>query len=66
MEAERLVKGYEDLMAKHPGKWVAIHNNEVVASAESVVKLRETVEKLNDVFIGYSPTPREKKVGYLL
>lgn len=66
MKAAKLVRRYEDLMAKYPGKWVAIYNDEVVATAESVMKLKEKVEGLDDVFIGYSPTPEERKVGYLL
>jgi len=61
-----LVKKYDRLMGKHPGRWVAISGDKVVATAESVEELAEKIKGLNDVFLGYSPTPEEKKVGYLL
>ncbi|MFQ6086462.1 MAG: DUF5678 domain-containing protein [Candidatus Bathyarchaeia archaeon] len=61
-----LIKKYNRLMSKHPGKWVAIHNDKVIATSKNIQELTQKIKKLNDVFIAYSPTPQEKKVGYLL
>jgi len=63
---ETAVKKYEDLLKKHQGKWVAIAEDRVIAVAESPDELRTRVKQYNDVFVGYSPTPEEKKMGYLL
>jgi len=61
-----LVKKYDRLMSQHPGRWVAISGDKVVDTAESAEELAEKIKGLNDVFLGYSPTPEEKKVDYLL
>jgi len=53
-------------MSQHPGKWVAIKNNKVIATSENIKELTKKIKKLNDVLVVYSPTPSEKKIGYLL
>lgn len=61
-----LIKKYDKLLNQHPGKWVAIADNKVIATAASIEELTKKIKKLNDVLVAYSPTPSEKKVGYLL
>jgi len=61
-----LIKKYDKLMSQHPGKWVAISDNKVIATSENIEELTKKIGQLNDIFIAYSPTPSEKKVGYLL
>jgi UV DNA damage repair endonuclease len=61
-----LIKKYDKLLSQHPGKWVAIADDKVIATAESIEDLTRKIKKLNDVLVAYSPTPSEKKVGYLL
>ena len=61
-----LIKKYDKLMSQHPGKWVAIKNNKVIATSENIKELTKKIKKLNDVLVVYSPTPSEKKIGYLL
>jgi hypothetical protein len=61
-----LIKKYNRLMSKHPGKWVAIQNDKIIATSKTIEELTQKIKKLNDVFVAYSPTPQEKKVGYLL
>ena len=61
-----LIKKYDKLMSKHPGKWVAISNDKVIATSNSVEELTQKIKQLNDILVAYSPTPSEKKVGYLL
>ena len=61
-----LIKKYNKLMSKHPGKWVAISNDKVIATSENIEELTEKIKQLNDVLVAYSPTPSEKKIGYLL
>jgi len=65
-KAALLIKKYDKLMSQHPGKWVAISNDKVIATSENIEELTKKIEQLNDVLIAYSPTPSEKKVGYLL
>jgi hypothetical protein len=61
-----LIKKYDKLLSQHPGKWVAIKDNKVIATAENIEQLTKKIKKQNDILIAYSPTPSEKKVGYLL
>jgi hypothetical protein len=61
-----IIKKYDKLLSQHRGKWVAIKDNRVIATAESIEDLTKKIKKQNDVFVAYSPTPSEKKVGYLL
>jgi len=61
-----LIKKYDKLMNKHPGKWVAISNDKVIATSENIEELTKEIKQLNDVLVAYSPTPAEKKIGYLL
>ena len=61
-----LIKKYDELMSLHPRKWVAISNDEVIAASENIEELTKKIEQLNDVLVAYSPTPSEKKIGYLL
>jgi len=61
-----LIKKYDKLMSQHPGKWVAISNDKVIATSENIEELTKKIQKLNDVLVAYSPTPSEKKIGYLL
>jgi len=65
-KAALLIKKYDKLMSQHPGKWVAISNDKVIATSENIEALTEKVKQLNDVLVAYSPTPSEKKIGYLL
>jgi len=65
-KAALLIKKYDKLMSKHPGKWVAISNDKVIATSNSVEELTQKIKQLNDILVAYSPTPSEKKVGYLL
>jgi len=53
-------------MSKYPGKWVAISDNKVIATSENIEELTKKIKQLNDILIAYSPTPSEKKIGYLL
>jgi hypothetical protein len=61
-----LIKKYDKLLSQHPGKWVAIADDKVIATAENIEDLTRKIKKMNDVLVAYSPTPSEKKVGYLL
>lgn len=61
-----LIKKYDKLLSQHPGKWVAIKDNKVIATAENIEELTNKIKKQNDILIAYSPTPSEKKIGYLL
>jgi len=62
-----LIKKYDRLISKHPGKWVAISDEgKVIATSEDIHKLTQRIKQLNDVLVAYSPTPSEKKIGYLL
>jgi hypothetical protein len=61
-----LIKKYDRLLSQHPGKWVAISHNKVIATAESIEDLTEKIKKINDVLVAYSATASEKEVGYLL
>jgi len=61
-----LIKKYDKLMSQHPGKWVAISDNKVIATSENIEELTQKIKKLNDILVAYSPTPSEKKIGYLL
>jgi len=61
-----LIKKYDKLMSQHPGKWVAISNDKVIATSENIEELTKKIKELNDVLVAYSPTPSEKKIGYLL
>jgi len=61
-----LIKRYDKLLNKHPGKWVAIDHDRVIATSENIDELTKKIEHKNDVLVAYSPTPSEKKVGYLL
>jgi len=61
-----LIKKYDKLISQHPGKWVAISNDKVIATSENIEELTTKIKQLNDVLVVYSPTPSEKKVGYLL
>lgn len=61
-----LIKKYDKLLSRHPGKWVAIADNKVIATSENIEELTKKIKQLNDILIAYSPTPSEKKVGYLL
>lgn len=61
-----LLRKYDKLMSQHPGKWVAISDNKVIATSENIEELTNKIRQLNDILIAYSPTPSEKKVGYLL
>jgi hypothetical protein len=65
-KAALLIKKYDRLMSKHPGKWVAIFNDKVIATSQNIEELTKKIKQLNDVLIAYSPTPSEKKIGYLL
>ena len=65
-KAALLIKKYDKLMSQHPGKWVAISDDKVIATSENIEELTEKIKQLNDVLVAYSPTPQEKKVGYLL
>ena len=65
-KAALLIKKYEQLMSQHPGKWVAISDDKVIATSENIEELTEKIKQLNDVLVAYSPTPSEKKIGYLL
>jgi len=53
-------------MSQHPGKWIAIANDKVIATSENIEGLTKKIKELNDVLVAYSPTPSEKKIGYLL
>ena len=61
-----LIKKYDKLMSQHPGKWIAISKDKVIATSETIEELTEKIKHLNDVLVAYSPTPSEKKIGYLL
>ena len=61
-----LIKKYDKLMSQHPGKWIAISKDKVIATSESIEELAGKIKQLNDVLVAYSPTPSEKKIGYLL
>lgn len=61
-----LIKKYDKLMSKHPGKWVAISNDKVIATSKNIEDLTQKIKQLNDILVAYSPTPSEKKIGYLL
>jgi len=61
-----LIKKYDKLISEHRGKWVAISNDKVIAISESIEELTQKIKQLNDVLVAYSPTPSEKKIGYLL
>jgi len=61
-----LIKKYDKLMSQHPGKWIAISNDVVIATSENIEELTEKIKQLNDILVVYSPTPSEKKIGYLL
>jgi len=61
-----LIKKYDKLMSKHPGKWIAISNDKVIVTSENIEELTKKIKQLNDVLVAYSPTPSEKKIGYLL
>lgn len=61
-----LIRKYDRLLNKHPGKWVAIDHDRVIATSENIEELTKKIENKNDVLVAYSPTPSEKKVGYLL
>lgn len=61
-----LIRKYDKLLNKHPGKWVAIDHDRVIATSENIEELTKKIENKNDVLVAYSPTPSEKKVGYLL
>ena len=65
-KASSLLKKYDKLMSQHPGKWVAISNDKVIATSENIDELTKEIKQLNDVLIAYSPTPSEKQIGYLL
>jgi len=65
-KATALIKKYDKLMSQHPGKWVAISDNKVIATSENIEELTDKIKQLNDILIVYSPTLSEKKVGYLL
>jgi hypothetical protein len=65
-KAALLIKKYDRLMSKHPGKWVAISNDKVIATSENIEELTKKIKQLNDILVAYSPTPSEKKIGYLL
>jgi len=65
-KATLLTKKYDKLMSKHPGKWVAITDDKVIATAKNIEELTQKIKELNDIFVAYSPTSQEKKVGYLL
>jgi hypothetical protein len=65
-KAALLIRKYDRLMGKHPGKWVAISNDKVIATSEDIEELTKKIKQLNDVLVAYSPTPSEKKIGYLL
>ena len=61
-----LIRKYDRLLDKHPGKWVAIADDKVIATSENIDELTKKIKHKNDVLVAYSPTPSEKKVGYLL
>jgi hypothetical protein len=61
-----LIRRYDKLLNKHPGKWVAIDHDKVIATSENIEELTKKIKHKNDVLVAYSPTPSEKKVGYLL
>ena len=65
-KASTLIKKYDKLMGQHPGKWIAISDNKVIATSENIEELTNKIKQLNDILIVYSPTLSEKKVGYLL
>jgi hypothetical protein len=66
-KAVALIKKYDKLMSKHPGKWVAISDEgKIIATSENIEELTEKIKQLNDVLVAYSPTSSEKKIGYLL
>jgi hypothetical protein len=65
-KAALLIRKFDRLMSKHPGKWVAISNDKVIATSKDIEELTKKIKQLNDVLIAYSPTPSEKKIGYLL
>jgi hypothetical protein len=64
--ATTLVKRYDKLLSQHPGKWIAIKDTRVIATAQNIEELIDKVKKQNDILIAYSPTPAEKKIRYLL
>ncbi|HKZ93577.1 MAG TPA: DUF5678 domain-containing protein [Candidatus Bathyarchaeia archaeon] len=64
--ASLLIKKYDKLISQYPGRWVAVSNNKVIADSESIEELTQKKRQLNDVLVAYSPTPSEKKIGYLL
>jgi hypothetical protein len=65
-KAALLIKRYDKLLNKHPGKWVAIDHDKVIATSKNVDELTKRIKHKNDVLIAYSPTLSEKKVGCLL
>lgn len=65
-EQALLVQRYARIMAKHPGKWLAIHNDEVVVVAGDLDTLLEKAKDFKGVFVVYSPTPEEQRQAYLL
>jgi len=65
-KAVLLIKKYDKLISKHPGKWVVISNDKVIVTSENIEELTKKIKQLNDILVAYSPTPSEKKIGYLL
>jgi len=57
----------EEAKKKYVGKWVGTKDREVVAASDSheelIRKLKE--EGLDNVYVFYSPSPKEKEYGFL-
>ena len=65
-EQALLVQKYVKIMAKHPGKWLAVYHDEVVGVAGDLDTLLHKVKDFKGVFVAYSPTPEEQRQAYLI
>jgi hypothetical protein len=57
----------EEIKRRYVGKWMAARGQEVVAVLDSHEELIEELKKrgLDDVYVFYSPSPKEKEYEFL-
>ena len=57
----------EKVKKEHIGKWIGLRGKEVVAISDTHDEVyKQLMEKrMNDVYVFYSPTEKEKKYGFL-
>jgi hypothetical protein len=57
----------EEIKRKHVGKWIGARGKEVVAVLDSHEELIEELKRkgLDNVYVFYSPSPREKEYEFL-